>query len=111
MMSNAFEFDLAGGRLSGQKFYFAPIADSGPLAQQAAEEEEEIDNAGFERPAIFGISSSSGTRRLIQEPPLKRAQPPRLIRPPPLKRSLISRDLLSRWSSDEQPGVANALYY
>ncbi|KAI6241038.1 hypothetical protein M3Y99_00415200 [Aphelenchoides fujianensis] len=100
VIADAFEFDLARGRL------FAPSGnDPQALLMAAAEDAEMDDNAGFERPPMFAGGSSSGTRRLIQPPPLKRSHPPRLIRPPPLKRASLPRDMAYRWTEPEAEAV------
>lgn len=71
----AFEFDLwRQGQPLGSKF-FAPgevneaLLNKLPIVDEINEAE---DNAGFERPQIFGNRSPSNTRRLLQEPPLKK---------------------------------------
>lgn len=79
---SAFEFDLLRhGNPVGHKF-FAPNDMNEALARAVADEiSESEDNAGFERSQIFGGRSPSSTRRLLQEPPLKkRSVEHRLIR-------------------------------
>jgi hypothetical protein len=109
-LTSAFEFDLISrDRPLGQKFFASNEVE--PLVNKAEAEDPE-DNAGFERIPMFGGSSLSGTRRLIQPPPLKRsslphrlirppplkrASDPRLIREPPLKRGVFPHDVIYRW--------------
>ncbi|KAI6177222.1 hypothetical protein M3Y97_00883500 [Aphelenchoides bicaudatus] len=109
----AFEFDLLG---RPQFALFAPNDLNEALLGKVVIEE---DNAGFERPQIFGGRSASSTRRLLQEPPLKKRsavehkliRPPplvkralktRLIREPPLKRSFAPIDLVYRFPYSAQ---------
>jgi hypothetical protein len=85
----AFEFDL----LDRPRFaLFAPNDLNEALLNKGTVDE---DNAGFERPQIFGGRSPSSTRRLLQEPPLKkRAIEHKLIREPPLVKRAVEHRLI-----------------
>lgn len=75
----AFDFDLLSERPLSPRFALFASNDMGePILSRV---EESDDNAGFEKPAIFAGRSSFNTRRLLQEPPLKkRSVEHRLIR-------------------------------
>lgn len=74
----AFEFDVLG---RPQLALYAPNDLNEALLSKAIIDE---DNAGFERPQIFGGRSPSSTRRLLQEPPLK-------------KRAAVEHKLIRGW--------------